>query len=177
MGQRGPQPKPHNLRVIDGNRSKRPIPADGVNPKVEIPQPPKHLSKEARREWKRITPLLEELKLISGIDRTALALYCQAAGRLFELEIAFEGKVKVAMERRGLSYEDAVMDASRSSTPNGFEQQSVIVQLISKHREQVHKYLQAFGLSPSARGRIQPSSNDGQGSLFGGDEPTGWNRF
>lgn len=130
------------------------------------------------KEWKRITPLLEELNLISGIDRTALAIYCQAAGRLFELEMAFESSVKARMAAsQKLDYAQAVSIVSTSCTPNGFEQQSVIVQLISKHREQVHKYLQSFGLSPSARGRIQPSKNDGQGNLFGDETPKGWGQF
>ena len=178
MGLRGPQPKPNVLKFTSGNTGRRPIEMDGVNPRVEIPTPPKHLSREALKEWKRITPLLEELNLISGIDRTALALYCQAAGRLVELEMAFEGSVKSLMhDKEKLDYPQAVRMVSTSCTPNGFEQQSVIVQLISKHREQVHKYLQAFGLSPSARGRIQPSKNDGQGSLFAGEEKSGWGQF
>ena len=82
MGQRGPMPKPAALRLLEGNAGKRPLNlTDGINPKIEIPAPPKHLGREARKEWKRITPLLEDLGLISGLDRTALALYCQAAGR------------------------------------------------------------------------------------------------
>lgn len=178
MGLRGPQPKPNVLKFTSGNTGRRPIEMDGVNPRVEIPTPPKHLGREALKEWKRITPLLEELNLISGIDRTALAIYCQAAGRLFELEMAFESSVKARMAAsQKLDYAQAVSIVSTSSTPNGFEQQSVIVQLISKHREQVHKYLQSFGLSPSARGRIQPSKNDGQASLFADDEKKGWGQF
>jgi P27 family predicted phage terminase small subunit len=177
MGLRGPQATPNVLKFTQGNTGRRPIELDGVNPRVEIPTPPKHLGREALKEWKRITPLLEELKLISGIDRTALAIYCQAAGRLFELELAFEATVKNIMDKSKVDYARAVEVASTSLTPNGFAQQSVIVQLLSKHREQVHKYLQSFGLSPSARGRIQPSKNDGQGSLFGGEEKSGWGQF
>lgn len=178
MGLRGPQPAPTVLKLHQGNRSKRPIDMSGVNPKVEIPDAPNHLGKEAKKEWKRITPELLELGLISKIDRTALAMYCQAAGRLFELEQAFEATVKNIVEKSKVDYARAVEVASTSLTPNGFAQQSVIVQLLSKHREQVHKYLQSFGLSPSARGRIQPSSNNGQGELFAGQgQPTGWQRF
>ena len=36
---------------------------------------------------------MEELGLISGLDRSALALYCQATGRLAELETSFNSKV------------------------------------------------------------------------------------
>lgn len=157
-GSRGPLPKPAALRLLEGNAGKRPLDlAAGVNPRIEIPSAPKHLSVEAKKEWKRITPFLEELGLISGLDRTALALYCQAVGRLAELETAFNGMVAGHVDR-GMNYADAVYQASYAVTPSGYAQQSVIVQLIGKHREQVNRYLMHFGLSPAARGRVQPSN-------------------
>lgn len=179
-GSRGPLPKPTALKLLEGNAGKRPLDlAAGVNPRIEIPSAPKHLSAEARKEWKRITPLLEELGLISGLDRTALALYCQAAGRLAELETAFNGMVakKVA---EGKDYADAVYACSYAVTPSGYEQQSVIVQLLGKHREQVNRYLMHFGLSPAARGRVQ-ASNYAQPTLPGIEpqpqKPQGFARF
>lgn len=158
-GSRGPLPKPAALKLLEGNAGKRPLDlAAGINPRIEIPSPPKHLSIEAKKEWKRITPLLEELGLISGLDRAALALYCQAAGRLAELETAFNGMVARLVEEKSMSYADAVYQASYAVTPSGYAQQSVIVQLIGKHREQLNRYLMHFGLSPAARGRVQASN-------------------
>lgn len=158
-GSRGPLPKPAALKLLEGNAGKRSLDLTaGVNPRIEIPSAPKHLSVEAKKEWKRITPLLEELGLISGLDRTALALYCQAAGRLAELETAFNGQVARLMQDKAMEYAEAVYTASYAVTPSGYAQQSVIVQLIGKHREQVNRYLMHFGLSPAARGRVQPSN-------------------
>lgn len=158
-GSRGPLPKPAALRLLEGNAGKRPLDlAAGVNPRIEIPSPPKHLGQEAKKEWKRITPILEELGLISGLDRAALALYCQAAGRLAELETAFNGKVSRLVDEKKCDYSDAVYEASYSVTPSGYAQQSVIVQLIKSHRDQLNRYLMHFGLSPAARGRVQASN-------------------
>lgn len=166
-GTRGPLPKPAALKLLEGNAGKRPLDlAAGVNPRIEVPSAPRHLSPEAKKEWKRITPLLEELGLISGLDRTALALYCQVAGRLAELETAFNGMVARLVDEEKLDYADAVYKASYAVTPSGYAQQSVIVQLIGKHREQVNRYLMHFGLSPAARGRVQ-ASNYVQPSLPG----------
>ncbi len=181
VGARGPLPKPVALKVLEGNPGKRALNLEeGVNPRIEIPTPPKHLSKEARKEWKRVTPLLEELGLISGLDRAALALYCQAVGRLSELEEAFNGLVNRLMAEKNLDYADAVYEASHAVTPSGYAQQSVMVQLIKSHREQVNRYLQHFGLSPAARGRVQPS-NYAQPMLPGMEQtpsaPTGFARF
>jgi P27 family predicted phage terminase small subunit len=144
--------------VLENNPGKRALNlADGVNPRIEIPSIPKHLGQEARKEWKRIAPLLEDLGLISGLDRAALALYCQAVGRLSELEMAFNGMI-AKHEAEGQTYAEAVYTASRTKTPSGYEQQSVIVQLIGSHRLQVHRHLMHFGLSPAARARVQPSN-------------------
>lgn len=159
MGERGPLRKPTVLKLLEGNPGKRALNlADGVNPRIEVPPAPRHLGKEAAKEWKRITPHLEELGLISAIDRAALALYCQAYGRLAELEEAFKGKVAQIQANEGVDYAEAVYRASRTQTPSGYEQQSVIVQLIGSHRLQVHRHLMHFGLSPAARARVQPSN-------------------
>ena len=181
-GSRGPLPKPAALKALEGNPGKRALDlSDGVNPRVEIPSAPKHLGIEARKEWKRITPLLEDLGLISGLDRAALALYCQAVGRLTELETAFNSKVALKVEQ-GLAYADAVYEVSYAVTPSGYAQQSVITQLIKSNREQVNRYLMHFGLSPAARARVQPS-NYVQPGLPGidpapnADKATGFARF
>jgi P27 family predicted phage terminase small subunit len=158
-GSRGPLPKPAALRLLEGNAGKRPLDLSaGINPRIEVPSAPKHLGQEARKEWKRITPILAELGLVSGLDRAALALYCQAVGRLSELETAFNGQVDRLVTVEKVDYADAVYKASYSVTPSGYAQQSVIVQLIKSHREQVNRYLMHFGLSPAARGRVQASN-------------------
>jgi P27 family predicted phage terminase small subunit len=158
-GTRGPLPKPAALRLLEGNAGKRALDLSaGINPKIEVPSVPKHLGQEARKEWKRITPILAELGLVSGLDRAALALYCQAVGRLYELETAFNGQVDRLVATEKIDISDAVYKASYSVTPSGYAQQSVIVQLIKSHREQVNRYLMHFGLSPAARGRVQASN-------------------
>ena len=170
-GTRGPLPKPVALKLLEGNAGKRALDLSaGVNPKIEIPNAPKHLGVEARKEWKRITLILEELGLISGLDRAALALYCQAFGRLSELETSFNGRVQQHVDA-GMDYTDAVYEVSHSVTPSGYAQQSVLTQLIKSNREQVNRYLMHFGLSPSARGRVQASNYiDNQKTLPGIDE-------
>ena len=170
IGSRGPLPKPVALKLVTGNPGKRSLNlADGVNPRIEIPAPPKHLGKAAAKEWRRITPLLEELGLITGLDVAALALYCQSYGRLVELETAFNAKVSQQIGE-GKVLHDAVLFTSIGVTPSGYQQQSVIVQLIRSHREEVNRYLGHFGLSPAARARVTPS-NFVQSSLPGMEAP------
>lgn len=165
--------------MLEGGRSRAHDLSAGVNPRIEVPDAPKHLGKSGAKEWKRITPILEELGLISGLDRAALSLYCQAYGRLDELETAFNAHLKQRTDA-GMPYADAVFDISHSVTPSGYAQQSVLTQLIKSNREQVNRYLMHFGLSPSARGRVQPS-NFVQPTLPGVEEkpqaPNGFKLF
>ena len=77
MGARGPKPLPDNVKAFTGT-ARRPMRAadlaDGVHPEVGLPSMPAHLSAEARKEWKRITPLLLELNLLTKIDRSVRGL-------------------------------------------------------------------------------------------------------
>ena len=156
---RGPAPKPTVLKLLHGNPGKRALNlADGVNPRVEIPSAPKRLGKEALKEWKRITPLLYELGLISGLDREALAKYCEAVGHRTELMMCFNAKVQLLIQDKGMSYYDAVYQVSHDTTPSGYKQQSVLVQLIKSHGLEIDRGLAQFGLSPSARMRVAPSN-------------------
>jgi phage terminase small subunit len=193
MGQRGPAPLPANVHRLRGNPSKLPAHAlvDSVNPEIEIPGCPKHLLPEARKEWKRITPKLQELGLVSQIDRAALALYCQAYARWVWCEEQLSRSIALAAERRaafeaaeqakaarlavdGEVYEPlpwAGGDGFMIPTPNGSFTYSPHWVGANKAMEQVNKFLAQFGMSPSSRGRVSPSSN--QPYLPGLDPPKG----
>lgn len=179
MGKRGPQPTPNVLKLVRGNPGKRPINlADGVQPLVEVPDIPKHLSREARKEWKRITPLLVEEGLIAKMDRAMLALYCQAWGRMAELEAALNAKIAAQVEK-GFPYESAVEDCCYDVTPKGFRQQAALVNMIRQQADAVARYSGHFGMSPSQRARITPSSNQPQlpGMEAATAAPAGWGKF
>lgn len=155
----GPLPKPGVLKLIEGNPGRRPINlSDGVNPTVEIPSPPKFLEGEALKEWKRITPILHELGLISQMDRAALAMYCSAYGQWANYETAYIKKVKAIAKKDGVDMDVAMERVSTMTTSSGYKQQSVLVQLIGRSRDEVNRLLGHFGLSPATRARVQPSS-------------------
>lgn len=187
MGVRGPMPLPANVHRIRGNASKLAAHQldGGVNPEIDIPGCPRHLLPEARKEWRRITPELHHLGLISRIDRAALALYCQAYARWVWCEEQLNRAIQQSAERRAAAeahwiesghdisdfvWEDG--DGFMLKTPNGSFTYSPHWVGANKAQEQVNRYLGHFGMSPSARGRVTPSSN--QLPLPGiDDKPTG----
>ena len=152
MGQRGPKPLPATVHVLHGNASKKPLAQllDGVHPEVEIPKCPAHLQDEARKEWRRISVELEQLGLISQIDRAALSAYCTAwAETVFcEKKIAEINKA----DPNGVA--GFVM-----ATPSGYVQMSVWVQIRNRAYDRMMKFAAEFGMSPSSRSRVTPSDN------------------
>ena len=141
MGARGPKPLPKNIHLITGNRAKIPLGKlnASIQPDTDIPDCPAHLLPEAKKEWKRIVPELEKMRIISEMDRSALAVYCQAFARWVQAE----KKLKSMSD-------DSLVD----ETPSGYKQISVWLQISNRSVEQMHKFLCEFGMSPSSRSRV-----------------------
>ena len=127
------------MKMIKGNPGKRPLQPDAVQPKASIPKPPPHLDDVAKREWKRISGVLFNLQILSDIDRSALAAYCQAYSRW----VKAENKIK----REGFVIE----------TKNGNIIQSPYVSIANKAMLIMHKFLVEFGMTPSARAGLKIS--------------------
>jgi phage terminase small subunit len=188
MGQRGPKPLPKNVLALRGSWRANVGPQDGtVTPDIEIPGCPKHLLPEARKEWKRITPLLEGLGLIAKIDRAALSLYCQEWAWWVWHDDALQRAVKIAAEKRaaweakrnesterGVELTDGAEwtggDGFMIPTPNGNLTYSPHWVARNKAADRVDKFLASFGMSPSARGRVTASNRTG---YLPGMEPKG----
>ncbi len=74
----GRNPKPTNIKKLQGTfRPDRILPGE-PQPEIVIPKCPTWLKGLARREWKRITPKLFALGCVSEIDVMQLASYCLA---------------------------------------------------------------------------------------------------
>ncbi len=79
----GRKPKATHLKLLAGNPGHRPLNESEPQPEGvdETPDPPAHLSGEARVEWARTFPILLRNKMISEVDINAFSAYCQAYGR------------------------------------------------------------------------------------------------
>lgn len=170
MGQRGPKALPANVHMLRGNASKKPLAAilDEFRPEVEIPSFPSWIWPEAKKEWKRISVELERYGLISKLDRAALVLYCQAWGKWVwaermisrAMKLAEQGRVEAEAAGQPWAGGDGIMVPS----PNGALVYSHYWTVSRRSSEDVSKFLQAFGLSPSSRSRVSTSDNR-QGAL------------
>lgn len=144
----GPAPKPTALKKLAGNPGKRPLNSNEPTYPVEIPPCPRHLSKVARREWRRVTKLLLAAGVIAQVDRAVLAAYCVAYGRWVEAE---EQLTEV--------------DDLKQLTPGGMEAQSVYLQIANKAMLLMYKFAAEFGFTPSARTRVHVQQQEREQTL------------
>ena len=80
MATRGRKPKPTAIKLLEGNPGRRPLNEhEPVPPKATI-KCPAWLEPEAKKEWKRLAPALESMGVLTSVDISAFAGYCQAYG-------------------------------------------------------------------------------------------------
>ncbi len=161
MGDRGPKSTPNVIKLLRGNPGKRPLNlSDGINPPIATPSPPDWLSPQSKKEWRRISAELEELGLISEIDKASLSTYCQTWGDLCELERAMASKRRKVMGQTAKDeLAEKLGDMYFWTTPTGFQRESALHRKIVEMRSELDRYVKNFGLNPSARARVTPSSN------------------
>ncbi len=83
MGARGPKAKPTALRMLEGNAGKLAINHNEPQPTGQ-PTCPDWLSIDAKRQWQRLAPILENCGILTAADRDTLAAYCEATGNYIE---------------------------------------------------------------------------------------------
>ncbi len=128
---RGRKPRPMELMVINGGKPGRR--GEGAE---SLPTCPAHLNPSAKAEWKRLASELQRLRILSQLDRAALAAYCQAYGRWVEAE-------------RQLKETPTLI-----RLPSGYIQPSPWLGIANKQLELMHRYMGELGLSPVSRSRV-----------------------
>ena len=136
MAQRGRKPKPTALKELEGNPGKRALNKNEPRPDKKAPRCPAWLEEEAKKEWKRTGKILEHMGLLTEMDMTAFAGYCQAYARWKEAE------------------EFITQHGTMIRTPNGYLQQVPQVSIAQTNLKIMLKFCEQFGLTPSARSRI-----------------------
>jgi len=146
--------KPTVLHVLNGNPSKiKDLGKNEPKPAPIAPKCPAFLSSDAKKEWKRIAPQLEKLGLLSQIDMTALAGYCESWAQWKEaVEFLHEfGTTYTLWERN----DDGSIKMDVHGAPvMRYVQQFPQVSVANKALANIRAFCSEFGLTPSARSRI-----------------------
>jgi P27 family predicted phage terminase small subunit len=137
---RGRRPKPTRLKVLTGNPGKRPLNATEPNPEAAAPDCPLELGEVARREWNRLVGELVTLRMITNLDRAALAAYCGA--------YALWAEATEATQKYG----------TMIKSPSGYPVQSPYVAIANRQAEIMMRIAFEFGFTPASRSRIATPS-------------------
>lgn len=148
MGRRGPPPEPTVLKLAKGNPGGRPLNPSEVIPPAGEPEMPSHLEERAADVWKQVVPRLAKLGLARTIDGEALGRYCS-------LVVMWRDLV-VFLDKHGRSY-------PIRAEPKGKEKQGRVIRfapfpevgMLMRTSRELIAIEDRFGLSPSARSRIQ----------------------
>lgn len=70
---------PNAVHELAGNPGKRALPEEPqIAPRKTVPSPPRYLTADGKREWRRVGRLLVDAGIYTDLDRTALTRYCHA---------------------------------------------------------------------------------------------------
>jgi P27 family predicted phage terminase small subunit len=144
---RGRKPKPTRLKALTGNPGKRRLNASEPRPEAAVPDCPAQLGPIARAEWDRLVRELAVLRILTNLDRAALAAYCGAYGLWAE--------ATEAIQKYG----------SMVKSPSGYPIQSPYVAIANRQAEIMMRIASEFGFTPASRSRISTQSN-AEPSLF-----------
>jgi P27 family predicted phage terminase small subunit len=151
--------KPAHLKLLEGNPGRRPIPVEPRPDVAEVvPVAPAFLTADARKEWDHVASQLHCLGLLTVIDISALAAYCQAYGRWLTAERAIAN----------MAERDLVTGALMIKTTNGNAIQNPLVGTSNTAARDMVRYASEFGLTPASRARIALGTVAPQKSKFDG---------
>lgn len=134
----GRKPKPVELKVLQGNPGKRPLPkaASSATPRRRTPPPPDWLPEMGRAEWSRVGRILNKLHVLTDADVTALAAYCDAYCRWRD--------ARKAIEDEGMT----------TTTGAGNLKAHPATVVVHQAMTEMRQFMVEFGLTPSSRTRV-----------------------
>jgi P27 family predicted phage terminase small subunit len=145
---RGNKPAPTQLKLIKGTRDSRINKSEAHISASGMPEPPEHLSPEARIEWDRVCPDLYKAGLLTKVDRAILGAYCSAYGRWQLAEMAL-ATYRTKREREGDLYHGIVLGTTHGNTV-----QNPMVGAVRTALLDMSRYCTDLGMTPSSRGRV-----------------------
>lgn len=148
MAGRGPAPRPTVFKIAEGNPGKQALNKREPQPKVVEPHMPAWLDQEAATEWRRIVPILMDMRILTEADGIALATYCETYSTYVKAsKVLQDDEFTFLNEKTGVAH----------ARPE--------VQIVQTCRRDIKTFAQEFGMTPSARSRMvmigQEEDSDG----------------
>jgi P27 family predicted phage terminase small subunit len=120
-----------------------------MNLPPSAPKMPSGMCSQAKREWKRIVPLLLDLGTLTQVDGVALHMYCEAYATYIE--------VTKLIRAEGLTYTSDGEGTTKMKRPHP----ALTIQNESERK--MRSFMECFGMSAGSRSRIKvdrPANTD-----------------
>lgn len=157
MGQRGPQPKPSELRILEGNPSRRPLPPNEPQYPAGLPLKPRRMSPGAGKVWDELVDDMAGAHVLRSVDQRALwhlcedeALIEEAYAGIWKMIRALKKKAKQEGKElpAGAVMQLLMMTSGRMAMSSI---RDLSVRAVIQRRE--------FGLTPASRSRVEALSD------------------
>lgn len=158
-------PKPTGLRILEGNPSHRPLPKNEPQPDAKAPTCPLKVLSDpiAKREWNRVIPILQQMKVLTVAELNIVAALC--------INSSFQEAVLKGIRNMNKASDDGLGGFVFKSKRTGYLTPN---QLMAQYHALVKEELdlcRELGFTPSSRTRIQTimtKEEDSGGSTLNG---------
>jgi P27 family predicted phage terminase small subunit len=116
---------------------------DEPKPEPNVPDCPPELGPVARAEWDRLAAELGKLRMLTQLDRAALAAYCGAYALWAE------------------ATENIQKFGTMVKSPSGYPIQSPYVSIANRQAEIMLRVASEFGFTPASRSRVSAPVQSG----------------
>lgn len=144
----------------------RPIDNAEPKPKKLKPHMPEWLDEAGRKQWRKTMPMLFRLGLVTEADGESLGAYCAAIASLASSSMALQNAQGVYELTAPETSQVYNQDTGEVITLQGHDKVKAATVQFFKALQTVTRLSAEFGLTPSARTRIQVAPQDP-------DNPTG----
>jgi P27 family predicted phage terminase small subunit len=144
----GRKPKPREIRELEGNPGKRPLPANGPSYPVTLGKAPASLDRIGGAEWRRISKLLTAAKVLTEADFKALEAYCTAYSiwRQAAAVIKKGGPTYAVFDPKYLSISGEKIVMAHKRRPE--------LGIMAEYLKIMRSYASDLGLTPASRTKV-----------------------
>lgn len=159
---RGPRNKPTALKLVTGNPGHRPLNEREPKPKPDMPPMPSWLDREAKSEWRRQAPELYAVGVLTIVDGSVLAAYCEA--------YSLWKRCSVRLQKQARNDDKALVEGVLVMTTNGNVILNPLQGACNVARRDMVRLAAELGLTPSSRANLESGGKreeDALGKKYG----------
>ncbi len=149
---RGPRPKPTALKLVEGNPGHRPLNLREPKPRLDLPKCPAWLDREAKAEWKRQAPELYAVGVLTVVDGTVLAAYCEA--------FSLWKRASVRLQAQARNDDKVLAEGILVMTKSGNVILNPLQGACNVARRDMVRLAAELGLTPSSRANLEAANRE-----------------